>query len=110
MATAWRIVRGNRAADAFSGEGSRIAGGRWNSPGTSIVYTSGSKALAALELLVHFNPAIPLIFKAFRLEFDAGLVADGPSANELPGDWRTEPPGASTMEIGDTWAAGARSP
>src|SRR3990172_1776005 len=50
--TAWRIVKARHAANAFGGEGARVEGGRWNSPGTPVVYTSQSAALAALELLV----------------------------------------------------------
>ncbi|MEN8681351.1 MAG: RES family NAD+ phosphorylase, partial [Akkermansiaceae bacterium] len=41
------------AATAFSDEGVRLYGGRWNSPDRSMVYLSTSRALAALELLVH---------------------------------------------------------
>ncbi len=33
----------------LSGEGARLAGGRWNSKGISIVYTSSSIAPATLE-------------------------------------------------------------
>lgn len=55
---AWRIVKEKHAATAFSGEGARLYGGRWNSVGTSLVYTSGTKALAALESLVHLNPPV----------------------------------------------------
>ncbi|MEW6754200.1 MAG: RES domain-containing protein [Candidatus Latescibacterota bacterium] len=46
---AWRIVKAARATDAFSGDGARRAGGRWNHPGTPIMYTAGSLALAALD-------------------------------------------------------------
>src|SRR5262245_29579658 len=53
--TAWRIVKARHAANAFDGEGARLEGGRWNSPGTPTVYTSQSAALAALELLVHLG-------------------------------------------------------
>jgi RES domain-containing protein len=109
MATAWRIVPERRAAAAFSGEGARIAGGRWNSKGASVVYTSENKSLAALELLVHVNPALPRNFKAFRLEFDDGMIERIP-AHDLPHDWRTEPPGAATKALGDAWVAAARKP
>jgi RES domain-containing protein len=33
--TAWRIVKARHTANAFDGEGARVEGGRWNSPGTS---------------------------------------------------------------------------
>lgn len=39
----------------LDGEGARLFGGRWNSPGLSAVYTSTHLSLAALELLVHVD-------------------------------------------------------
>ena len=38
---------------AMSGEGARRYGGRWNPPGLPAVYLAESRALAALEILVH---------------------------------------------------------
>jgi RES domain-containing protein len=53
--TAYRIVAPRWASTAFSGDGARKHGGRWNSPGRSVVYVAGSRALAALEMLVHLT-------------------------------------------------------
>src|SRR5204863_6047762 len=50
---AYRIFKPKHAATAFTGEGARLYGGRWNNKGTPMVYTAGSRALAALEMLVH---------------------------------------------------------
>jgi len=44
------------AADAFSGEGARLYGGRWTSPGVRVVYASTSLALAAVEMFVKLEP------------------------------------------------------
>jgi RES domain-containing protein len=54
---AWRLVKASRSATAFDGEGAFRFGGRWNSRGHRVVYTSGSLALALLEILVHLDPA-----------------------------------------------------
>ena len=54
---AFRIVKRRHAADAFNGEGARIYGGRWNRPGTPVVYAAHTRALAALESLAHFGGA-----------------------------------------------------
>ena len=51
MRRAYRIVREKFAATAFTGEGAALTGGRWNSPGTHVVYTSATASLAALETL-----------------------------------------------------------
>jgi RES domain-containing protein len=53
----WRICRARYAAEAFSGLGARRFGGRWNSPGVPMVYSSSSLALAAIELFVHLEPS-----------------------------------------------------
>jgi RES domain-containing protein len=37
----------------ISGEGARLKGGRWNSKGFSVIYTSSAISLALLELLIH---------------------------------------------------------
>lgn len=50
---AWRVVHKDFAANAFSGEGARRAGGRWNPPGTAAVYASESLSLAVFEVFVH---------------------------------------------------------
>ena len=43
----------------LSGEGAELYGGRWNSVGTPMLYTSESRSLALLELAVH----LPFIIK-----------------------------------------------
>ena len=55
MITAWRLCRDVFKDSAFDGDGARRYGGRWNPPGYPVVYTSGSLALAALEILVHVD-------------------------------------------------------
>ena len=39
----------------LDGEGARLYGGRWNSPGQAVVYASSTLALAALEYLIHLD-------------------------------------------------------
>ena len=108
MPEAWRIVKEKRAANAFSGEGAAKTGGRWNSRGVAVVYTSSTKALATLESLVHLNPPVTFKYVALPITFDDALVETLPT-NNLPADWRTEPPPPSTKIIGDDWVKAARS-
>nr|MBP8283232.1 RES domain-containing protein [Chromatiaceae bacterium] len=51
----FRLVDEDYLEAAFSGEGARLYGGRWNSPGVAVVYTAQSLSLAQLELLVHLE-------------------------------------------------------
>ena len=43
--TAFRITQNRFARAAFDGEGARLYGGRWNSPGTAMVYLASSISL-----------------------------------------------------------------
>lgn len=108
MAHAWRIIKARRAATAFTGEGAAKTGGRWNSRGVFLVYTSSTKSLATLENLVHLNPPVTFKYVAFPLKFDDALVEVFP-ARALPADWRSEPPPPSTKAIGDDWVKAGRS-
>jgi RES domain-containing protein len=102
MARAWRIVKKIHAPSAFDGEGAWRFGGRWNSPGTRVVYCSANLSLAALENLVHLNPPVAFKSVAIELEFDERLI-ETIGAKSLPPDWTEEPPAVSTMRLGDRW-------
>ncbi len=107
MLSGWRIDKPRRAA--FSGEGARRFGGRWNSPGVAVVYLSEHQSLAALEIFVHLQPLIPQEkYLAYFAEWDEAQM-EALSVKKLPSDWRASPPGPATMQIGDRWAREARS-
>jgi len=109
MPSAWRIVRAARVRKAFTGEGSRVYGGRWNSRGTSVIYVSEHESLAALELFVHTMPLLPAErYFSFRVDWDDKLTEYFPIRN-LPRDWDAEPPTSASMRIGDEWVRSARS-
>ncbi len=108
MTRAWRIVREDHRSAAFDGEGAWLFGGRWNSRGTRMVYTSITLSLAALQTLVHLNPPVAFKYVAIPIEFDEALV-ETVAAMDLPADWNEEPPPPSTAEIGDRWVRESRS-
>jgi RES domain-containing protein len=105
----WRVVKGKYAANAFSGEGALKFGGRWNSIGTPLVYTSGSLSLATLEILTG-GISIPLLgrYVKFPVDFDASFVESIAVAG-LPKEWTNYPPSVRTQKIGDTWVKELRS-
>ena len=108
MIQAWRLVKHKHASAAFSGEGARLAGGRWNHPGTAVVYVSGALSLAALELFVHLDALAhhTLRLVSIPVSIPDDLVAD--MAALLRG-WRAEPPTRKTQDIGSQWAAAGTS-
>ncbi|HVR29407.1 MAG TPA: RES family NAD+ phosphorylase [Thermoanaerobaculia bacterium] len=109
MPTGWRITKAARAATAFEGEGARLYGGRWNSPGTALVYTAESQSLAALELLVHLQASQLLTsYCSISATFDGELIEVIDRA-ALPRQWRRFPAPVELQEIGDRWAAARRS-
>jgi RES domain-containing protein len=107
--TAWRIVKLKYAKSAFDGSGARKHSGRWNSPGTAIVYTSQSQSLAVLEMLVHLDgPAVLQSYVLIPVEITKALVRDV-SIPDLPQNWRAFLAPQSLKQIGDDWARAAPS-
>lgn len=107
--SAWRITKQKHAKSAFSGEGARIYGGRWNSPGTAMIYTAQSQALAVLEMLIHLDsPELLKRYSLFEVEMDLLYVAELDLSN-LPRNWRANPTPAGVRALGDDWVASRRS-
>lgn len=106
---AYRLVKERWAGSALDGSGAKAYGGRWNSPGTAILYASESIALAALELLVHLHRGQVLwCYRLFTLSIPDSSVRRL-DASDLPLDWRADPLPVSTARLGDGWAASGRS-
>lgn len=110
MLTAWRIIPEHRAQTAFDGEGARLYGGRWNSPGHPVVYAAESRALAALEVLVHLN-AITLRprYAMIEVTFAKSLVETLDNAN-VPKTLCSPIVDPETQMIGDAWLESKRTP
>jgi RES domain-containing protein len=99
----WRICRERYVADAFSGEGARLYGGRWNSRGVPMVYASSSLALAAIELFVHIEPnLIPVDLVSIAAELPQGESIQRWENDTLPADWWGDELGPMRA-LGDVW-------
>jgi RES domain-containing protein len=106
----WRLVHARYAAHVFDGEGARLYGGRWNSPGRPVVYTAGSLALAALEVLVHIQSRKALTnYLKVRLEFEESLVLTVP-VSSLPPHWHQGRAAPETRAVGDRWFDAGTTP
>jgi len=99
----WRLVK-QRYAPGLDGEGARIEGGRWNSPGVPVVYCASSVALAALELYVHLPPELRTesLLPPLRL---IGLEVDDSLVGAL--DLASAPEADQARRIGDDWLVAA---
>jgi RES domain-containing protein len=107
--TAWRITKRKHVKMAFSGGGARKYGGRWNSPGTAIVYTAQTQSLAALEMLVHLDgPELLQSYVLIGVEIDESLIRKV-EPSELPRNWRAEPAPLGSRKIGDEWVESGAS-
>ena len=97
----WRICRRRYAADAASGEGARLYGGRWNSRGVRVVYVSTSLALAAVETFVNLEPnlrPVDLVFIQGEIKNEVGRL----DRKMLPASWY-ETRNESLRRFGDDW-------
>jgi RES domain-containing protein len=98
LTTAWRICR--RPFADLSGDGARLYGGRWNSPGRPVVYAAEAAALAVLEVRVHLDLDWSLLPADYVLmAIDLGSLAME-SLEEAPGD---------PVAYGDAWLESRRS-
>ncbi|MDQ6827530.1 MAG: RES family NAD+ phosphorylase [Gemmatimonadota bacterium] len=99
----WRIA--NARYPALDGEGARLWGGRWNSPGRPVVYTSSTAALAVLEKLVWVDPDdVPDDLELFELFLPDAVTHERIDAPDLPDGW-TEAGSPVCIERGDAWLA-----
>jgi RES domain-containing protein len=107
--SAWRIVKTKYLKEAFDGEGARLYGGRWNSPGNRAVYVAEHASLAVLEVLVHLESSIPLpTYSLIQISFEEALLEEL-GIDGLPPNWRSSPPLVEVQSIGDRWIDEARS-
>lgn len=110
MITAYRIFKSKHAPTWHDGEGSFRYGGRWNSSGTRLLYTSSALSLAALEMLVNLNAEELLTAYSFaKVVFGGDLVLSVNKFGRLPRNWGDSPSPHRIQLIGDKWAASLSS-
>jgi RES domain-containing protein len=101
--TAWRTTRKKYVREAFSGDGAKQFGGRWNPPGTPMVYTAQSLSLAILELIVHLEDDGDICgFAAIPVTFSSTLVQVLPES-QRPKNWFSLPIAEPSQQVGKKW-------
>ncbi len=109
MIRARRVTKTRNAGSAFTGEGARLFGSRWTSPGLPVAFASESLSLATLEVLVHLGPEPPLsAYSCFELAIPENVV-EVLDPSRLPASWRISPAPADLQIIGNRWLAAGRS-
>lgn len=87
-----------------SGTGAKLAGGRWNDKGTSVVYTSQSIALACLEILVHYGQrALSQKFRKIGITIPKGVSLKEVRISTLSKNWTNYPESRECRDIGKDW-------
>jgi RES domain-containing protein len=110
----WRIgtTAGKYRADDLSGGGAAAVGGRYNSPGTAVVYASSCVALAVLETVVHFAARASEQANRYLIELSVPrAVHEGRqilTLDQMQEDypfWDAVPFAEAAQEAGDYWVA-----
>jgi len=97
----YRLSRKAFAKD-LSGRGAELHGGRWNSKGTPMLYTSQSRALAFAELAIHIPIGIvPKGYFLVTIQIPDTASILKLNEKQIPKDWRSNPHSHSTQQIGD---------
>jgi RES domain-containing protein len=103
----WRITRSVHAAHPLLGEGAARSGNRWNSKGVRIGYTSTSRSLAVLEMLVHVTREnLPEDILLIPIDVPGALIAELESP---PRNWNALPWSDQGRHAGDNWARERKS-
>lgn len=101
----WRIAAttSKYVANDLSGTGAKNTGGRWNSVGMAVTYSSESIALAVHETIVHIRSGgLPLNRYLVRID----VPDDVWSARQVlapPVGWDALPAGMVSVQAGDSW-------
>jgi RES domain-containing protein len=105
----WRICRRRYAAEAASGEGARLYGGRWNSRGLRVAYASASLSLAAVETFVNLEPNLrPADLVSIEGYIPDGIATITLDVKVLPARWY-ETRDSPLHRFGDEWIRDGRS-
>ena len=104
----WRLFPRRFRSTAFTGEGGLHAAGRWSHLGSPIVYTSTSRALAALEFFVNLEPnEAPDDLLIAEAGIPDGLI-ERLDPKLLPSTWRGLN-NKTCRDLGSAWIAEGRS-
>lgn len=77
--------------DDLSGNGAKLFGGRWNSAGLSVLYTTENISLAVLEILVRTDmQTIPITYHLIKIEIPDSITSLFITINKLKNNWKDD--------------------
>ena len=106
--TVWRITTRRFSDQAFTGEGARLYGGRWNRMGQAMVYTAENRSLALLEMRVQDAPLLAN-YLLIAAHLTTQVSIETLDINALPKDWRTHAGREFLQSLGGAWLSEQRS-
>jgi RES domain-containing protein len=109
----YRIERLKYLHEVLSGRGAALSfGNRWNSINTHMVYTSGSRSLAILEVLTRVDlfSDLPEDRLIVTIDIKNEISIEKLEMHTLPARWNSFPPSKITQSIGDNFIRNAASP
>jgi RES domain-containing protein len=78
----------HKYADDISGTGAKLVGGRWNSPGYAVLYTSEHISLALLEVLVNANTLVQLkAIQLLEIDIPTQMPTQEIKLSQLKNEW-----------------------
>lgn len=99
----FRLSKSKYSKD-LSGSGAEKTGGRWNSKGKALIYTSSSRALCVAEIAVHTPFGIlPKDYELIAIGIPDETSTQEIKKSDLPKDWHSFPHSNSTQTFGDTF-------
>ncbi|SRX53994.1 RES family NAD+ phosphorylase [Aequorivita sp. CIP111184] len=99
----FRIAK-TRYIHDFSGEGSRLFGGRWNKVGDPVIYFSEHLSLCLLEIIVHVDYGkLPLDYSFSEVEIPDASIKTIRSIDFIKPKWSTEQAVNQLQLFGSNW-------
>jgi RES domain-containing protein len=102
----WRIATDapGYTADDLTGTGAKLSGGRWNRPGSAMIYSASNISLAVLETFVHLKAGgLPLNRYLVELAIPDEVWERATSLLPPATGWDAIPAGKVSLDEGDRW-------
>jgi len=101
-------IANSRHADDLSGEGAYLFGGRWNSEGVRMLYTSESSSLSILEVLAYVSNKTFVVKEIVTIKIPDNSLREV-HIDSLDEGWDKVPASEYTKKVGDAWVKSMES-